>query len=262
MGKAVGFDTGLLHESEPVVGERGIFLGKDDVSSVLDLWCATTSDHCRDIFKFVPAAKIGAVADDAVIEEARAIRIPGFLESIDKVSEKTGGYNTGLGKSVVAEGMGLERDPHPGEKRANRLAVTHDIRHARLEGDDDHVIHQVNRLFTGDSFGGSLERSVGLGNIGPLGLPLEALLNLSDAGEVFIEFLAITFAKRTLHPSPIDANEIENTLLFLETGIEFIPRVAGMGEELPVEVERLVDAGHGIARLIPREGKPFPVAGV
>lgn len=173
-----------------------------------------------------------------------------------------GGEDAGLGESVVAEGVGLELNAHASKEGADGLAVGDDIGHASLERDDDHIIHEVDRLLAGDTFIGCFEGGIGLGDVGPLGLALEAFFDLADAGEIFVDFFAVAFAERALHPSPIDADEIEDRLLFLEAGVELGAGVAGAGEELVEEIEGAVDAGDRVSGLIPREGEAVPVAGV
>ncbi len=270
MAELLGLDTGLLHEGEPVVGEGGVLFEEDDVAAVLDFLCTATGDDGGNVFKFVAAAKVGAVTGDAVVKETAAIGVLGFLEAIDEVGEEAGaffvalagGHDAGLGESVVAEGMGFERHAHAGEEGADGLAVADDICHAGLEGDNHHVIHKVDCFLAGDAFGGSHKGSVGLGDVGPPGLALEAFFNLADAGEVFIQLFLIALAEGPLHSSPVDADEVENALLFLEAGVQFLAGVAGVGEELVKEIERLVDSGDGVAGFVPREGEAFTVAGV
>ena len=111
MGELLGFDSSLLHESEPVVGQRSVFLGEDDVAAVFDLLCAAASDDRGNVFEFVPAAEVGAVADNAVVEDAAAVAVFRFFQAVDEMREErgtllvafAGGEDAGLGKSVVAQ---------------------------------------------------------------------------------------------------------------------------------------------------------------
>ena len=270
MAELVGFDAAFLQEGEPVVGEWGVLFGEDDVAAVFDVFGAAAGDDGGDVFEFVAGAEVGAVADEAVVEEAGVIGVLRFFESVDEMGEEAGAFfiafagshDAGLGESVVAEGVGFERDAHAGEEGADGLAVGDDVGHAGLEGDDDHVGHEVDCFFAGDAFIGCFEGGVGLGDIGPLGLAPESFFDLADAGEIFVELFAVAFAKAALHAGAIEADEVEDGLLFLEAGIELGTGVAGMGEELVVEFEGLVDAGDGVAVLVPGEGEAFSVARV
>ena len=60
----------FLHEGEPVTGKRGVLFWEDEVAAVLDFFCSTTGEKGREVFEFVAAAEVGAVADDAVVIEA------------------------------------------------------------------------------------------------------------------------------------------------------------------------------------------------
>ena len=111
MAELIGLDASLLQEGESVVGERGVLLGQDDIATVLDVFCAAAGDDGGDVFEFVSAAEIGAVANNTVVEEAGAIAIFCFLKSVDEVGEESGaffialagGFDTWLGEPVVAK---------------------------------------------------------------------------------------------------------------------------------------------------------------
>lgn len=147
----------------------------------------------------------------------------------------------------MTEGVSLDGDAHAGEEGADGLTVRDDVGHAGLQGDDHHVVHEVNGFFSGEAFVGCLERSFWLGDVGPLSLALEPFFDLAHAGEVFIEFFAVALAEGALHAGTVNADKVEDGLLFLKAGIEFVPGVAGVGEELVVEVEGTLDAGDGVA---------------
>ena len=158
--------------------------------------------------------------------------------------------------------MGLKFDAHAGEEGADRLAVGDDVGHVGLESDDHHVVHKMDRFLAGDALIGCLEGRLGLGNIGPLGLALEAFLDLADSGEVFVEFFLVAFTESALHAAAVDTDEVENALALLKSGIEFGLGVARVGEEGSVEIEGFIDARNGVAGVIPGEGEAFSVSGV
>jgi len=270
MAELIRLDPGLLHEREPVVRKRSILFRENNITTVFDVLGPAAGEDGGDVFEFVPAAEVGAITHDTIIEKATSVAILCLFKSIDEVSEKGGaflvtfarGFDSWLRESVVAERVSLELDPHAGEEGADRLAITDDVGHAGLKGHDDHVIHEMDRFLSGESFRRSLERSLGFWDISPFGLALEAFLDLPNAREIFVELFLIAFAQGALHATAIDTDEVENALPLLKAGVQFFTRIAGVGEELVKEIERTLDAGDGISGVIPRKRKPLSMAGI
>ena len=140
MAELIRLDPGLLHEREPVVGKRGVLFWQNNIATVFNALGPAPGDDGRDVFEFVPAAEVGSVTHDAVVEKATSVAILCLFKSIDKVSEKggaflvtfAGGFDSWLGESIVAERVGLELDSHASKERAHGLPVGDNVSHAGL----------------------------------------------------------------------------------------------------------------------------------
>lgn len=85
MAEFFRWHPGLLHEGEPVVGKGGVFLGEGEVATERDVFGSAPREDGGNVLELMAAAQVGAVADNAVVEEAGAVAVFGFLETVEEV---------------------------------------------------------------------------------------------------------------------------------------------------------------------------------